>query len=264
MCRHIGATIFQDTRCKVFLVSKSFYRVKAVIAYDGSAYFGFQKQKSTSKTITSDIEKALLSLHINSSIVGSGRTDAGVHATGQVIHFDIPEYWNDLKKLKLNLNRKLTYIHFKHITFVSSNFHARFGAKKRIYRYVFKTKKPTLFEQKYVSHYAPFDATLLAEALATFVGKHDFDFFRKTGTETHTSIREIYSAKHKQHKDYHVIYFYANGFLRSQVRMMVDISISYAQKTFTLTQLQEQLQCKVKHSTKLAPQEGLYLARVLY
>ncbi|HIP29093.1 MAG TPA: tRNA pseudouridine(38-40) synthase TruA, partial [Sulfurovum sp.] len=83
-------------------------RVKAVIAYDGSVYHGFQKQKSTSNTVTHDIEKALSSLHIQSDIVGSGRTDAGVHASGQVVHFDIPHYWNDLEKLTLNLNRKLT------------------------------------------------------------------------------------------------------------------------------------------------------------
>jgi len=242
----------------------SFLRVKAVIAYDGSAYLGFQKQKSTQNTITYDIENALHSLHIDSTIVGSGRTDAGVHATGQVIHFDIPKYWHDLKKLKLNLNRKLTSIRFKHIAFVSSDFHARFGAKKRIYRYILKTKEPTLFEQKYISHYAPFDATLLTEALSTFEGKHDFDFFRKTGTDTHTSIREIYSTTYKQYGDYHIIYFQANGFLRSQVRMMVDMAMSCAKEAYTLAQLKEQLQCKIKHSTKLAPQEGLYLAKVIY
>jgi tRNA pseudouridine38-40 synthase len=242
----------------------SFRRVKAIVAYDGSAYFGFQKQTSTSKTITADIEKALHSLHINTSIVGSGRTDAGVHATGQVIHFDIPEYWHDLKKLKLNLNRKLTSIRFKHITFVPSDFHARFGAKKRIYRYIFKTKESTLFEQKYISHYAPFDATLLTEALTAFEGKYDFDFFRKTGTVTHTSIREIYSATYKQYGDYHIIYFQANGFLRSQVRMMVDAAMRCAKEELTLNDIKEQLHCHKKHTTKLAPAEGLYLAKIIY
>jgi len=81
-------------------------RVKAVISYDGSQYQGFQKQKSTKMTISTAIEEALASLQIDSPIVGSGRTDAGVHATGQVIHFELPDFWNDLEKLKLNLNRK--------------------------------------------------------------------------------------------------------------------------------------------------------------
>ena len=75
-------------------------KVKAVISYDGSIYYGFQKQKSTTKTITHAIEEALNSLHIGSSIVASGRTDAGVHATGQIIHFNLPYFWSDLNKLK--------------------------------------------------------------------------------------------------------------------------------------------------------------------
>lgn len=239
-------------------------RVKAVITYDGSVYHGFQKQKSTKQTITHDIEQALASLQIHSSIIGSGRTDAGVHATGQVIHFDIPEYWDDLEKLKLNLNRKLTSIRFKHITPVSSDFHARFHAKKRIYRYIFKTKQPSLFEQKFISHYATFDTQSLTEALKAFEGKHDFDFFRKTGTETHTSIREIYRTNYVQRGDFHFIYFCANGFLRSQVRMMVEAAMSCAQQKMTLQSLNEQLNCQTQHCTKLAPPEGLYLAKVIY
>ncbi len=239
-------------------------RVKAVIAYDGSVYYGFQKQKSTTNTITHDIEQVLSSLHIESNIVGSGRTDAGVHATGQVIHFDIPAYWEDLEKLTLNLNRKLTHIHFKHITHVNSEFHARFYAKKRLYRYVFKTTQPSVFEQKYISNYPSFDAEILTKALECFKGKHDFDMFRKTGTHTHTSIREIYKAYYMQKENYHFIYFEANGFLRAQVRMMIDASMLCATSKLTIKQLQEQLNRQIRHTTNLAPAEGLYLARVLY
>ena len=247
-------------------VSQSIFkmRVKAIIAYDGSAYSGFQKQTSTKNTVTHDIEQALISLNIYESITGSGRTDAGVHATGQVIHFDLPSYWHDLEKLTLNINRKLSSVHFKHITRVSEDFHARFTAKKRTYRYVFKTSTPSIFEQKYISHYDKFNETLLQEALHIFEGKHDFDFFRKTGTQTHTSTREIYTAHYMQRGDYHYIYFQANGFLRAQVRMMIHVAMLYAKEELTLTQLQEQLACKTKHSIHLAPPEGLYLARILY
>ena len=239
-------------------------RVKAIIAYDGSAYQGFQKQTTTDKTVTSSIEKALHSLQINSSIVGSGRTDAGVHATGQVIHFDLPEFWSDLDKLKLNLNRKLTQIQFKHISSVSDNFHARFSARKRLYRYLFKTQKPSVFEQKYISYYPAFDATLLTQALELFVGEHDFDHFHKTGTVTHTTVREIYKTNYIQRHNYHYIYFQANGFLRSQVRMMVEAAMQYARAEMTLKQLLEQIECQEKHTTRLAPPEGLYLAKILY
>jgi tRNA pseudouridine38-40 synthase len=239
-------------------------RVKAVISYDGSAYLGFQRQKSTKRTVSTSIETALSSLQINSEIVGSGRTDAGVHASGQVIHFDIPDFWPDLKKLKLNLNRKLYDISFKQITKVEDDFHARFSAKKRLYRYVFKTTAPSVFEKKYISYYKPFNHALLQKALKCFEGKHDFDFFHKTGSETHTTVREIYYANYKERNGYHYIYFQANGFLRSQVRMMVDAAMQCAKEEMSLIQLQEQIACSHKHTTKLAPPEGLYLAKILY
>jgi tRNA pseudouridine38-40 synthase len=239
-------------------------RVKAVISYDGSAYLGFQRQKSTKRTVSTAIETALTSLQIESGITASGRTDAGVHASGQVIHFDIPDFWFDLQKLKLNLNRKLHDISIKQITEVADDFHARFHAKKRLYRYVFKSSTPSVFEKKYISYYQEFDADLLQKALKYFEGKHDFNFFHKTGSDTHTSVREIYYTQYKEHKGYHFIYFQANGFLRSQVRMMVDAAMQCATKEMTLTQLQEQIKCTHKHSTKLAPPEGLYLARILY
>ena len=239
-------------------------RVKAVISYDGSQYQGFQKQKSTKMTISTAIEEALASLQISSPIVGSGRTDAGVHATGQVIHFDLPDFWNDLEKLKRNLNRKLTDISFKHISPAANDFHARFSAKKRVYRYVFKTHKPSVFEQKYISYYEAFDPSLLIKALKIFEGKHDFNFFHKTGTITHTTIREIYRTDYVERNGYHLIYFQANGFLRSQVRMMVDAAMLCARGELSETQLQEQLKCQKKHTTRLAPPEGLYLAKIIY
>jgi tRNA pseudouridine38-40 synthase len=239
-------------------------RVKAVIAYDGSQYQGFQKQTSTKMTITTAIEEALHALHIVSPIVGSGRTDAGVHASGQVIHFDLPDFWVDLEKLKQQLNRKLSDISFKHISFVSEEFHARFSAKKRIYRYVFKTHKPSVFEQKYISYYQAFDPDVLRQALRYFEGKHDFTFFRKTGSVTHTTIREIYHAGYVERHGCHFIYFQANGFLRSQVRMMIDAAMLCAKNEMTLIELQEQIAAKKKHTTRLAPPEGLYLARILY
>ncbi len=239
-------------------------RVKAVISYDGSQYQGFQKQKSTKKTISSAIEEALSSLQIDSPIVGSGRTDTGVHATGQVIHFDLPDFWNDLEKLKLHLNRKLTDISFKHISLAADDFHARFSAKKRVYRYVFKTQKPSVFEHKYISYYEAFDPALLISALKIFEGEHDFNFFHKTGTVTHTTIRKIYRTDYVERNGYHLIYFQANGFLRSQVRMMVDAAMLCARGEMSERQLHEQLECQKKHTTKLAPPEGLYLAKIIY
>jgi len=239
-------------------------RVKAVIAYDGSAYHGFQRQTSTENTITTAIEKALRNLHIASKIVGSGRTDAGVHAVGQVIHFDLPPFWSDLGKLKAALNRNLDTVQFKHICSVPDDFHARFSAKKRVYRYLFKQEKPSLFEQRYIAHYTHFDPVRLRDALALFEGEHNFIHFYKTGSQTHTTLRKIYRTDYKIYGKYHALYFTANGFLRSQVRMMVEAAMRCAQDVLTITQLQEQLEGNKRHTTRPAPSEGLYLARILY
>jgi len=236
-------------------------RVKAVIAYDGASFRGFQKQKSTKQTVTTAIEEALTSIGITSEIRGSGRTDARVHATGQVIDFELPIFWQDLKKLKYELNRKLKYIYFKHISWVD---HARFSAKRRIYRYIFKTTPPSIFENRYIAHYPKFNQKLLQKSLKAFAGKHDFSNFLKTGTTTHTNIRTIYRAYYRKYNCYHIIYFEANGFLRSQVRLMVEFAMGVALEKLTIQQQLEQLKLQTKYSTKLAPPQGLYLARIIY
>ena len=239
-------------------------RVKAVIAYNGTRFQGFQKQTSTKQTITTTIEEALKTLGITSPLTGSGRTDAGVHATGQVIHFDLPEYWKDLNKLRSHLNGKLKDVRFKHISIVDQDFHARFSAKRRIYRYCIKSTEPTIFEKDFVS-YLPLNNTLkLEEALACFIGEHDFSYFLKTGSETKNNVRQIHKAYHIQRGRYHYLYFEANGFLRAQVRMMIDFAIKVANGELTLTQLKEQLTLKTIHNRGVAPPQGLYLSRVLY
>jgi len=239
-------------------------RVKAIVAYDGGYFQGFQKQKSTNNTITTTIEKALKSVGITDKIRGSGRTDAGVHATGQVIDFTLPKFWTDLSKLQIALNRKLKYISFKHISYVEEGFHSRFSAKKRTYRYIFKTKQPSIFEKNHIAYYPSFNKKSLEESLKVFEGEHDFSNFIKTGSITHTNIRYIYKAEYKAYKNHHIIYFTANGFLRSQVRMMVEGAMRVALNEWSIEELQEQLALKSKNMTKLAPPEGLYLARILY
>jgi len=239
-------------------------RVKAIISYNGSRFLGFQKQNSTSNTITTQIENSLKILNIHSPIIGSGRTDAGVHATAQVIHFDLPDFWTDLSKLKEILNNNLQDISFKHITKTNHDFHARFHAKRRMYRYIFKTKQPTIFERDFISFLPLKDIVKLNESLALFIGTHDFSNFLKNGSETKTNIRTIHKAYHIKHNNYHIIYFEADGFLRSQVRMMVDFAIKVANSNLTIKQQQEQLDTSHIHNRNIVPPTGLYLARVIY
>jgi tRNA pseudouridine38-40 synthase len=233
-------------------------RIKAIVSYDGGFFQGFQKQTNNNLTITSAIESALRSLHIDGNIVGSGRTDAGVHASGQVIHFDLPHFWNDMAKLRYELNRKLKHIYIKHITQADPNFHARFWAKRRIYRYIFKQKKPSLFEEKYVAHYSSFDPSKLQDAIEAFEGEHDFCYFCKTGSNNHNTKRRVFTTRYKQFGDYHILYFEANGFLRGQVRMMIGAAMKCASGDITLQILAEQINGTHCHVISLAPASGLY------
>ena len=241
-------------------------RIKATIAYNGSKFQGFQRQKRTDNTVSQTLEAALKSLGIESKITGSGRTDKGVHATGQVVHFDLPQFWQkkSLKELKTRLNQKLQFIQIKHIKEVSPNFHAQYDAKTRVYRYLIKTTTPSVFEKEFVSHYKIVNPALFQEALKLFEGTHNFQNFKKQGSSTSSDIRTVKKVKLLKIKNYYAVYFFANGYLRSQVRMMTEGALKVQNGTLALKQLKEQLNTKTKHFTTLAQPNGLYLARVFY
>ncbi len=239
-------------------------KLKATIAYDGSLFNGFQLQKNK-KSVVGDIQKALLSLGVESQIVGSGRTDKGVHASNQVIHFFIPPYWEkkDLKKLKIELNKKLEGIEFKYITKAPLNFHAIYSAKMRIYRYVIK-KRVSVFERKYIVKSNIDNIERLNSILKIFEGKHNFLYFHKKGSNPPTTIKNIYRAFAKEYNGKIFIYFYGDGFLRSQIRMMMEGVFQVYNNNITLSNLKEQLLLKKQYITSPAPPFGLYLARVIY
>ena len=130
-------------------------RIKLTISYDGSKFNGFQIQKNNNKlkTVAGTITKVLKKLNIQTNIIGSGRTDSGVHATAQVLHFQIPLFWNDLEKLKSKLNLMLDQsIYVKKIQRVDEDFNARFSAKKRLYRYVLYSGNYQPFHAPYALH----------------------------------------------------------------------------------------------------------------
>ncbi|WP_300361760.1 tRNA pseudouridine(38-40) synthase TruA [Hydrogenimonas sp.] len=241
-------------------------RVKAVIAYDGSAFYGFQSQTTTPKTVSGALARAAAKLGIHTPILGSGRTDRGVHATGQVIHFDLPPHWRkDPEKLRVMFNRLLKpHIHIKHIAQVHDGFHARFDAKRRIYRYVLKRTEPTPFEMPYTLHVPDIDTKRLAEALRRFEGTRDFALFHKKGSDPGSTVRTIFSTRVETFRNYTLLYLEADGFLRSQVRMITAAALQAMRGELTLEQIEEQLEGKEQHTTLLAEPQGLYLARVIY
>jgi len=241
--------------------------IKITLSYDGSKYSGFQIQKDNKKLITvaGHITKVLKKLNIDTKIIGSGRTDTGVHATAQVIQCEIPSFWSDLDKLKIKLNNMLNQsIYIKKIELANSKFHARFGAKKRLYRYVLYTGQYQPFFSSYALHVEHLDTHRLNNILKKFNGIHNFKYFKKSGSQTQTDIRKIYKAGAYKHKNFTIIYFLGNSFLRSQVRMMSAFALKIMEDKSDTICLQEQLDVKKQHSTSVIPACGLYLSKIYY
>ncbi|MBU0633254.1 tRNA pseudouridine(38-40) synthase TruA [bacterium] len=239
-------------------------KVKAVISYNGTKFYGSQIQEKK-VTVNGTLQNVLKSMGIDSKIEASGRTDRGVHATGQVIDFDVPPFWNDTKKLSEIMNLKLPpSIHVRKITAADNDFHARYGAIRRVYRYILKEGKSNPFEDEFITFVDNLDTTLLHDAIKIFEGTHDFKYFYKKGSDNKTTVRTIYKTRIYKYKDITVLYFEANGFLRSQIRLMVAILLGVNDKKFTLEDLQDQLACRKKISLKPAPSNGLYLAKIFY
>lgn len=242
-------------------------RVKAVLSYDGSCFQGFQRQEDNTrqKTVAGTFEEALRKLNIESSVVGAGRTDTGVHALAQVVHFDIPSFWNDLEKLHHYLNLSIhPSIHIVSLVFVEQTFHARFSAKKRLYRYVLYDGVYQPFLAPYVLHVKPLDVALLHTVTQHFVGTHHFGFFKKEGGSKTSDRRTIFNAGAYRYKQFIILYFFGDAFLRSQIRMMTDMLLKVTDKTFTVENLLAQRDLRVKCSSSLSPACGLYLSRIYY
>lgn len=240
-------------------------RVKITLAYDGSRYLGFQIQNTTKQTVAQDLYDALESLHINAKITSSGRTDKNVHATNQVIHIDLPSFWTDTNKLHDLLNHKLPLtIRIKSVKTVDESFHARFSPKKRSYRYLLTSLKVNPFSSSYVTYAQQLNLELMQQGLDLFMGEHDFKYFQKSGGGNGTTTREIYHAKIYRHKELFVINVKANGFLRSQIRMIVYVLLALCEGRITLEQIKERIDTKEQHLNGLASASGLYLTHIHY
>ncbi len=240
-------------------------RVKITLSYDGSQFYGYQSQRDGTQTVANRIERALVSLGIEGKCRASGRTDRGVHATGQVIDVDLPAHWSDVGRLKNYLNRLCApSIHISDISIVQEDFHARYSAKRRIYRYLLKVGEPSVFEQAYISYHDSIDSEKIKSAIKLFEGEHDFAYFCKHGSAPKSTIRHIMKCRFYYHKGCYIFSFEANGYLRSQIRMMVDFLLQISDGKMDEEALKEQLEKKRVHSRRLAAANGLYLVRVKY
>lgn len=239
-------------------------RIKAVIEYDGTHYFGWQLQKDQ-QTIQGEIEKALkIIFKKRIPVTGSGRTDTGVHARNQVAHFDIPEY--DLKILRRSLNGLLKDdIVIKSLEIVSAEFHARFSAKKRLYRYYIATR-PTALNRHYAwTILLPMNLTLMQAGAEFIKPVRDFRAFCKVKSEVKHHRCRIFSSRWFQTNDLLIYEIAADRFLHGMVRAIVGTLVSLGTGKLTLEQFQKIIESGDRRLVpKTAPAKGLVLERVEY
>ena len=242
-------------------------KIKLVLSYDGSRFDGFAVQKGKANTVSNRLYKAFKSIGIYEKFNAAGRTDKGVHATFQVIDINIPNFWLEkLSLLKKELNSKIfPDILIKRVEVVDANFHARYSAKKRAYRYIISFENQDPYRARYVTFLKKrVDKVLIKDAVKLFEGVHDFEYFKKSKGGTTNYVRQIYKANYYEYKNYGVFYFEANGFLRSQIRLMVDFLLKIDKKLLSMDDLKKQLEKKEIFSRTLAEPYGLYLSKVIF
>ena len=202
-------------------------RYKCILSYDGYNYMGFQIQNDL-PTIELEINKAMYKmLNKDIKIYPSGRTDRYVHARAQVIHFDLDNYIEP-SALKRGINTFLpSDIYIKSVEEVDLDFHARFSAKSKEYRYYINTLEYNPFYARYSSYIYNLDVEKMKDAIKLFVGKHDFKGFASAKIdERKDTIKTIFKAELVEKDGFLEFIFEGTGFLKYQVRKMVGILIN--------------------------------------
>jgi tRNA pseudouridine38-40 synthase len=243
-------------------------RVALVIQYLGTNFHGWQRQ-SNQRTVQEEIEKAIASiLQTKVNIHGAGRTDAGVHAAAQVAHFEHESPIPDRKWANI-LNARLPEdISIRASAEVAREWHARFSASWRRYRYtIYTEKQPNLFIAPFVWHYYrnTLQESQIQQALQPLIGKHHLAAFHRAGSDRRHSWVDIQEAECYRQGDFLYLEIQANGFLYGMVRLLVGmlVEVGIGKRTpenFTKIWVEERRD-EVKYA---APAKGLCLLRVGY
>ena len=236
-------------------------RIKVTLTYDGTNYYGYQHQPGHI-TIQDTFEDALaIILKEKVKTVASGRTDAHVHALGQVLHFDTMKEYNWMRALNSLLPED---IRVKRVEFVSDDFHARFSAIKKEYRYYIKLNEYDVFKNNYMAYYEKLDIDKMDEAIKYFIGEHDSISFSRY-VDKKPTIKTIYEAKINRFDDYIEIVFVGNGFLKYMVRIMVGTLIDIGLGRKNPSDIEKIFEQKDRSkASKTASPNGLFLMNVYY
>lgn len=248
--------------------------IKLTISYDGTNYSGWQKQRNV-KTVQGELEKCLCTMTTEDiSLHGAGRTDAGVHALAMTAHFTCLSRLS-CRAFLAGLNSMLPFdIRVKNVTETASDFHARFSATGKKYRYtVYNGEIQSPMDRLYAHHVKTrLDRTAMRKCLFTLIGTHDFSSFENTGTRDKSittgrgAVRTIHSADLLEEVgDEIILEFIGDGFLKNMVRNLAGTIIDAGKGKITAQDFVKILQAKDRTKAReTAPAHGLSLVEVFY
>ena len=244
-------------------------KIKCIISYDGTNFSGFQVQPKE-RTVQGELERALVKIHkgVPIRIQASGRTDTGVHARGQTIHFetelDIPG--NSWKKALNTLLPDDLFV--THTEVVSNDFHARYNVAEKEYRYfILNREDPDIFNRNYIYHF-PYRLNIEAieQACRYLEGTHDFTTFSSAkATVKGDKVRTLFEVSCNQDGEQLEFIFRGSGFLYNMVRILVGTLLDVGQGRILPEDIKALLESKNRSNAgKTAPAHGLFLWRVRY
>lgn len=245
----------------------AYMRIAMGIEYDGSRFSGWQRQPHAA-SVQAVIERALAQVADHPvDVVCAGRTDAGVHATAQVVHFDATAV-RSLRGWMLGTNSNLPpEVCVTWVQQAEPDFHARFSAIGRQYRYIIlnRSMRPALLRDRVSWDYRPLDAARMAEAGRALVGEHDFSSFRALACQAKHPVREIYSLEVHRSGDFIYLDVAANAFLHHMVRNIAGTLMAVGCDDRPVEWVAEVLAERDRaRGGVTAPAAGLYLVQVRY
>lgn len=245
-------------------------RYMAIISYDGYDFSGFQRQPHA-RTVQEELEKTLTRLNSGQEIVvhGAGRTDSGVHAYGQVIHFDLPQA-RDKEKLRFALDTQTPEdIDIIAVEEVADDFHCRYAKHQKTYEFLVDIGRPKNPMMRHYATHFPYelDVKRMQTAILSLIGTHDFTGFTASGTAVTDKVRTITEAciEVDEQNQMLLFRFTGNGFLYKQVRNMVGTLLKIGNHRMPIEQVERILKEKNRQlAGPTAAPNGLYLKEIRY
>ena len=241
---------------------------KLLLQYDGTKLNGWQKQGNTDNTIQGKLEEILKKTYgTEIEVCGSGRTDAGVHALGQVANFHAPPVYS-VEEIQNILNEYLSKdIRILQVETADERFHARLSAKGKTYEYhIDNGKVANVFQRKYaMREEAPLDLEAMKEACVYFLGTHDFKTFCANKKMKKSTVRTITSIMIEEKDGMVVIRYTGNGFLYNMVRILTGTLIEVGRGKKKAEEMKAVLEAMDRGAAGFtAPAQGLFLKEVYY